>query len=378
MADPDLDRLDADRLGERLGRIGAAAARTTSPRDPGATERRGRRRRTARRAGAGLALAGLVGVLALGRTVLPSWDDDRQPIVAQPSPSSTTIGGPELAAGGLTDGLPEGFAGPVRQVAHGGLVFDVPLEWVPGVGSLCPGIDQPEVVVDPYPVPPPALDETAYESIGCAPAKHPFAQLRSVPDTSLPGAAERTVAGRRVLVLDAGVQPPEAPGGWTVRTALFPVPGGGVLLQVDDPGGPDQFERIIASVRTGSDGGNPLGTRVAWNGASFEVPDDWEVIEPGDACGTAPRRGAVYLGRTAAGCEVPATWLEVTAAPSAPAAAVRLNGLDLELGAGSQGGRTERTATLAGPLLRLRQVSTAGDQRTPGVLDAVLLSLRRE
>jgi hypothetical protein len=57
---------------------------------------------------------------------------------------------------------------------------------------------------------------------------------------------------------------------------------------------------------------------------------------------------------------------------------VRLNGLDLELGAGSQGGRTERTATLAGPLLRLRQVSTAGDQRTPGVLDAVLLSLRRE
>ena len=46
-------------------------------------------------------LAGLVGVLALGRTVLPSWDDDHdpQPIVAQPAPSSTTAGGPEFAAG---------------------------------------------------------------------------------------------------------------------------------------------------------------------------------------------------------------------------------------------------------------------------------------
>jgi hypothetical protein len=374
MADPDLDRQDADRLGERLGRIGAAAARTTSPRDPEATERRGRRRRTARRAGAGLALAGLVGVLALGRTVLPSWDDDhdQQPIVAQPGPSTTP--GFEATAG---DGLTEGFAGPVRQVAHGGLVFDVPVEWAPGVGSLCPGFERPEVVVDPYPVPPPSLDETAYPSIGCAPARHPYAQLRSVPDADLPGAAERTVAGRRVLVLDAGVQPPETPQGWTVRTALFPTADGGVLLQVADPDGADQFERIIASVHAGSDGGSQLGTRVTWGGASFEIPDDWTVVEPGDACAKAPRRGAVYLGRTAAGCATPATWIEVTTAAAAPTATVRLNGFDMELGAGTEGGRTVETATLAEPEVRLRQVSTGAVQRTSDVLHAALLSLRR-
>jgi hypothetical protein len=157
---------------QRLRRLGEAAAAATTPRDPAATERAGRRRRRARRLGVGLALLGVAAALVVRGDLVPRPEPNRP---ARPAPAT-------------------------RQVAHGGLVFSVPASWQVSVGGLCPGSSAPEAVVDVQPDPPPALGRELRADIGCGAARHPFALLRSLPDAELPGSTQRTVNGLPVRV----------------------------------------------------------------------------------------------------------------------------------------------------------------------------------
>ena len=348
-------------LDQRLRRLGEAAAAATIPRDPAATERAGRRRRRARRLGVAVALAGVATALVVRGALVPRPEPDRP---AGPVPAT-------------------------RQVAHGGLVFSVPASWQVSVGELCPGSSGPEAVVDVQPDPPPALGRELRAAIGCGAASHPFALLRSLPDAHLPGSTQRTVDGlpvhvRRVAPAQA-VNLGKIPPGWSVWQALFPTEDGGLLLQVADRAGAERFEDILASVRSGHDGGGAPGTRrLAWGGVSFEVPSSWQVVSNReDAC--AVESDAVFLGVELArtGCHIPLRHLEVTRLASPPGHTVRLNGFDVQRG--SQGGMIgpgrslqEDTAELADPPIRLRMltVSSTSGEPEPRWLDAVLVSLR--
>jgi hypothetical protein len=349
-------------LDQRLRRLGEAAAAATTPRDPAATERAGRRRRRARRLGVGLALLGVAVALVARGALLPRPEPD-QP--ARPAPGT-------------------------RQVAHGGLAFSVPASWQVSVGGLCPGTSAPVAVVDTQPDPPPPLGRELRESIGCGAARHPVALLRSLPDAQLPGSTQRTVNGLPVRVRP--VAPAQAvnlgriPGGWSVWQALFPTQDGGLLLQVADTAGAARFEDVLGSVRPGRDGGGAPGTRrLTWGGVSFEVPSAWRVVgSRQDVC--AVRSAAVVVGVDLHGlrCRLPSRYLQVTRLASPPSHTVRLNGFGVQRG--FQGRRVgpgrwfeEQTAELADPPIRLRLVTVSSTSGVPEPrwLDAVLVSLRR-
>jgi hypothetical protein len=235
-------------LDRRLARLRDAAAGATSHRDPAATERHGRRRRRARQAGAaalaGVAVVAAVAVLA-GRPPEPA-DVQPAPVAAPP----TT----EEPATQLADGRDAELAQPLagRLAAVGGLEFQVPDGWAVADPAGCPGLaGQPELVVA-------APGDQALPA-GCGPSEWPFALLELRPERDLPGAAARTVAGRRVLVRPGPARPGQlpVPPGWTVTTAVLPggagnEQGGAVWLQVVEPGpATPLFERILGSASSG-------------------------------------------------------------------------------------------------------------------------------
>ncbi|HKE98156.1 MAG TPA: hypothetical protein VKG45_04385 [Actinomycetes bacterium] len=274
--------MDEHELDRRLRRLRDAAGAATRPRDPHATERRGRRRQRLRRLGSGAALlvAAAAAILVLRdgfatgqrpspppAALAPAAPTTRPPVAqAQPLPA----GGGEAAADSAEDGpaapeagrrRPDLAGGPPatepgkpaeplaadgdsggieaqsgKLVTYGGLGFLVPVDWLLGPDDGCPDAGRPEVLVLSSPDPAPAALASPPP---CPEATDPFAILRSQPAFSLPGGTLETIDGLRVLVRQDA--PPDQAGvrvasGWTVSQAVVERPDGGVLLVVGEPG----------------------------------------------------------------------------------------------------------------------------------------------